>query len=306
MSPVLALIIANIIWGTASPIFKFALLNIPPFTLAFIRFFFAALLILPFAINKRQYVSQRQFLTICLGAFFGITLNIAFFFLALPKTNSINAPMIASSQPIFLFIFSIFFLKEKFHINVLIGILISFIGVLIIIISPLFINQGMTLLQKETALEGNIFLIIATCGSLLQVLIIKKVLREVNYHVVTYISFVVGALTFIPLMLPELQKWSFSQLNVNGWTGVIFGILFSSTLAYGLYMYGFSKTEAQDIGVFSYIDPVAAFIVAIPLLGEYPTSFFFVGSFCIFVGIILAEGRLHWHPLHKIRRHIKG
>lgn len=40
MSPFVALVIANIIWGGASPIFKYALQNIPPFTLAFIRFFF--------------------------------------------------------------------------------------------------------------------------------------------------------------------------------------------------------------------------------------------------------------------------
>ena len=40
MNPILALIITNVIWGAASPIFKLALTNIPPFTLAFIRFFY--------------------------------------------------------------------------------------------------------------------------------------------------------------------------------------------------------------------------------------------------------------------------
>ena len=102
MNPVLALIITNVIWGAASPIFKFALENIPPFTLAFIRFFFAALLVSPLAIMHRQKTTGTQLLEICLGAFFGISINIAFFFLALPKTNSINAPIIASAQPIFL------------------------------------------------------------------------------------------------------------------------------------------------------------------------------------------------------------
>ncbi len=302
MNPVVALIVANIIWGAASPIFKFALLNIPPFTLAFIRFFFAALLFLPFAIYNRQNVTPKQFLAICIGSFFGITVNISLFFLALPKTDSINAPIIASASPIFLFIFSIIFLKEKFHPKVFWGIIISFIGVLSIIISPLLLNHGTTMVQKEAALEGNLFLIIATCGSLFQALIIKKVLKKVHHYVANYISFVFGALTFIPFMIPELQRWSFSQLDIHGWLGIIFGVFLSSALAYGLYMYGLSKIEAQEIGIFSYIDPVIAVLLAIPLLGEYPTPIFFIGSLCIFVGIMVAEDRLHWHPLHKIRK----
>ena len=209
--------------------------------------------------------------------------------------------MIASSQPIFLFLLSVFFLKEKPKSKVFWGILISFIGVLAIIISPLLFNHGISNLQKETAFEGNMFLVIATLGAVFQSVIWKKVLKEVNHFVVSSVSFLFGAMTFIPFMIPELQHWSFSQLNVNGWTGIIFGVIFSSALAYGLFMYGISKISAQEIGVFSYIDPIAAIVIAIPLLGEYPTPIFFIGSLCIFIGIIIAEGRLHWHPFHKIK-----
>ena len=301
MNPVIALIITNTIWGAAAPIFKFALGNIPPFTLAFIRFFFAGILFLPFVLFRTYSITKKQLFEICLGAFFSITINISFFFLALPKTDSINAPIIASSQPIFLFLLSILLLKEKFHKKVFLGILVSFIGVLVIILSPLFLNHGSTLIQKEVALEGNLFLVIATFGAITQAIIIKNVLKEVNHFIVSCISFLFGSLTFIPLMIPELQKWSFSQLNVQGWTGIIFGIFFSSALAYGLFMYGISKLDAQEIGIFSYIDPVIAVLLAIPLLGEYPTPIFFLGTSFVFLGIILSEGRLHWHPFHKIR-----
>lgn len=305
MNPVVALIITNIIWGAAAPLFKFALENIPPFTLAFIRFFFAGILFLPFVLFRNYTLTKKQLFQICLGAFFSITINISFFFLALPKTDSINAPIIASSQPIFLFILSILFLKEKFHKKILWGISVSFIGVLIIILSPLLLNHQTTLLQKETALEGNLFLVIATFGGITQAIIIKKVLKEVNHFVVSCISFLFGAITFVPLMIPELQRWSFSQLNGQGWTGIIFGVFFSSALAYGLFMYGISKLDAQEVGIFSYIDPVIAILIAIPLLGEYPTPIFFIGTLFVFLGIILAEGRLHWHPIHRIKNYLK-
>lgn len=302
MNPVVALIITNLIWGAAAPIFKYALENIPPFTLAFIRFFFAGILFLPFVLFRKYTISKRQLFSICFGAFFSITINISFFFLALPMTDSINAPIIASSQPVFLFLFALFFLKEKLHKNILRGILISLMGVLIIILSPLLSNHGTTIIQKDSALVGNLFLMVATFGAVMQTIIFKKILKEVKSTVVTSISFFFGSFTFLPFMTFELQKWSFSQLNGAGWVGIIFGVVFSSAIAYGLFIYGISKLEAQEVGIFAYIDPVVAVVLAIPLLGEYPTPSFFIGSIFVFIGILIAEHRLHWHPFHRIRK----
>jgi drug/metabolite transporter (DMT)-like permease len=302
MNPIVALIIANIIWGAASPIFKFALTNIPPFTLAFIRFFFAGLIFLPFILFKDYSITKKQLLTICLGAFFAITVNISFFFLGIQMTTSINAPVIGSSQPIFILLFAILFLKEKFHKRTLVGILTSLAGVLIVILSPLWMNHGTTLAQKDVALVGNLFLVLATFGAIMQAIIFKKVLKEVDSLVVTCLSFLFGAFTFIPFMVPELNTWSITQLNSAGWTGILFGVFLSSAAGYGLYLYGVSKLEAQEVGIFTYIDPVAAVILAVPLLHEYPTPSFFIGSFFVFLGILIAEKRLHWHPIHKIHR----
>ena len=302
MNPVLALIITNLIWGAAAPIFKLALQNIPPFTLAFIRFFLAGLIMFPFGWIYWQKISWKLFLTILVGAFFAITINIGFYFLALPKTASINAPIIGSSQPIFLYLLSIFVLKEKPHRRVLWGIILSFIGVITIILSPLFLDGGLTLLSKETALEGNLLLVCATFGALLNALIFKKILKIVNHFQVTAISFLFGAISFFPLMLPELNNWSFNQLDYRGLVGIIFGVFFSSTIAYSLFNYGISKINAQEVGIFSYIDPIIAVLLAIPLLHEYPTPFFYVGTIMIFGGIVIAEGRIHYHPLHLLRR----
>lgn len=140
MNPILALIIANIIWGGASPIFKFALENIPPFTLAFVRFFFASFFFLPFIFKYRSQMTWKNIWQICLTSFFGITLNIAAFFLGLKRTESINAPIIASAGPVFIFLLSVVFLKEKANRKLFGGMLIALLGVLVIILSPIFLE----------------------------------------------------------------------------------------------------------------------------------------------------------------------
>jgi drug/metabolite transporter (DMT)-like permease len=100
-------------------------------------------------------------------------------------------------------------------------------------------------------------------------------------------------------MYIELQQWSFALLDLRGWIGIVFGVIFSSAIAYTLYNYGISKLDAQEVGIFSYIDPVIAVLLAIPLLQEFPTFYFYAGTFLVFLGIVIAEGRIHWHPLHK-------
>ncbi len=299
MNPILALVIANIIWGAAAPIFKFSLTNIPPFTLGFLRFFIPVILLLPFMRGfKPLSLNPKDWLEIVLGSFFGITINIAFFFLALQKTQSINAPIIASSGPVFLYILSVLFLKEKARLRVFIGMCFALIGVLLIILSPVLFD-GKTFAMGE--IEGNVFLVISTLGAVLHPLLYKNILKKVDVMKITCLGFLIGSLSFLPMVFGELQSWSPMMLDAKGIIGIIFGAFFSSFAAYSLYNYGLSKINAEEIGLFTYIDPIIAVLIAIPLLGEYPTAHFFLGALLVFGGIFFAEGRIHWHPLHKLK-----
>ena len=298
MNPIVALIIANIIWGAASPIFKFSLENIPPFTLAFIRFFFASFLFLPFTLKYLKQLTRKNIFEIVVSSFFGITVNISAFFLGLAKTTSINAPIIASAGPVFIYLLSLIFLKEVMNRKVLLGMIIALLGVLFIIFSPILFD-GNSFQFGE--FQGNLLFLIATLGAVFNTILNKDILRKVHPLPLTYVGFIFGAFTFLPFMLGELQSWNFSQLDMKGWTGIIYGILLSSAIAYFLFNYAMSKLNAQEVGIFTYIDPVAAIIIAIPLLGEVPSVYFVAGSMLVFGGIFIAEKRIQWHPLNKLK-----
>lgn len=300
MNPILALVIANIIWGMAAPIFKYSLTNIPPFTLAFLRFFLAALIFIPFInVSSIKEIKSSDWMKLILASLTGITFNISFFFMGLLRTDSINAPIIASSGPLFLFILSVLFLHEKPKLNVIAGMVVSFAGVLVIVLSPLIMNGGMKDLGK---VEGNMFYILATISSVIMPLILKDLLRRISIYTVAFITFLISSLTFLPFMINEFNSWSFSDLAFAGVIGIIFGALLSSGLAYYLFYYGLGKIPAQEIGVFTYIDPVVAVLIAAPLLNEYPDLFFFLGSVLVFGGIYLSEGRIHYHPIYRLIR----
>ncbi|MDP3987708.1 MAG: DMT family transporter [Candidatus Levybacteria bacterium] len=294
---ILALILANFIWGAASPIFKWSLTNIHPFTLAFLRFFIPTLILFPFAATQLK-VKREHWLNLFLLAIFGITLNISFYFMGLEKTDAINAPMIATSGPIFLLICCLLFLKEKINRKIVSGTLIGFLGVLLIILQP-FLEKG-----HDGSIVGNLFLVIATIAGVLHIVHAKKIMPYYSATTVTFWAFLIGSLTFLPMLVFESQRVGFlPNLSLPGIVGIVFGAIFSSLIGYFVYHWSIKTLFAQEVGIFAYIDPIIAVIIAIPLLGEIPTPIYVLGSIFVFAGIFIAEGRLPYHPLHKWREH---
>ncbi len=301
MSGVIAILIANVIWGAAPPIFKYALTDIPPFTLAFIRFFVAGLIILPFMLKKSSNLKGKYLMHIVLGGIWGISISIAFFFLGLQRAPSINVHIMGALGPIVLYILSLIILKEKPHPQIIKGMLISLIGVGVIIFAPI-LKAGImhdTSYPASSQIIGNVFFILSMLGGVIVIIHNKKVVAKVDPFTITGIQFFVGALSFYPFMINELQTWSFTELTSTSWIGIIYGVIFSSAIAYFMFNYALTKLSAQQIGVYSYIMPVIAVLVAIPLLKEFPDFFFILGAVFVFIGMFISERHPHYRKMHK-------
>ena len=146
---VLSLIIANIVWGAAFPIFKWSLNDVPPLTFAFLRLFFGGIVLLPFVLHRIK-IKRADVLYLTLMSIVGVTIPIALLFLGLERTASLNAPIIFSSAPVVLLAISFFYLKEKVKERVIVGTVISLLGVFIVIFQPV-LKEGF----GGTSLLGN-------------------------------------------------------------------------------------------------------------------------------------------------------
>jgi drug/metabolite transporter (DMT)-like permease len=294
----LALIIANIIWGAAAAIFKLSLQNIPPFTLAFWRFFLGAIIILVFIGKKVSLplANRRDGILLFLYGFLGITVNIIFFFWGLQLTYSINSPVISSAQPIITLFLALFILHERFKLKKFLGMMLGTLGILVIVIEPLLIRG------VDGSILGNIYLVIATLAAVGQTIVGKKIVSKYNPWAFTFWAFLVGAASFLPLAFYEYTRIPhlYALLDWRGIMGVAYGAIFSSTLGYGLFAWGLSKISATDTAMFAYVDPVVGTVMGALLLREPITIPFLGGAILIFGGIFLAEGRIHYHPIRKL------
>lgn len=293
---ILALILANIIWGAAFPIYKWALKDLQPFTFGFLRFFFASLLLLPFVANK-LHIEKKDIRQLLLLGLLGVTGEIGFLNLGLLYSASINAPVVGSAAPVFLIVGGVLFFKEKIKSKVVLGTLVSLTGVLVVVLRPVF-ERGL-----DVSLLGNLLFVLHTIANISYTLILHKIAKKYDILTLSFWTFFIGSLGFLPFVGHELMNHPLtSQLTMQGLIGLLYGIILSGAIGYSCFAYGLKYILASDVGVFMYVDPIVSVMVAVPLLGEQITFYFIIGSLLVFAGIFIAEGRLHYHPFHLLAR----
>lgn len=290
-SAIVALILASVIWGAASPIFKWSLETTGPFTLAFLRFALSTILLLPFVYHSLK-IAREDIVEFLIMAFFGITLNIGMFFLGLEYTRSINAPLIGSSAPLFVVLISIFFLHQRVQVKTIAGSVVGLLGVLLIILQPI-LESGV-----DGSLVGNLLLMGAMFTGIIHLLVAHTIRKKYSAITITFYSFLFGSLTFLPLMGNEIVKDGFPALSGPFLIGVAYGAILASALAHYLYYAAMRYLQSSEVSLFAYIPPVIAILVAIPLLGESINALYVLGGILVFLGLYIAEAHIHYHPFH--------
>ncbi len=289
---ILAVALCTIIWSAAAPIFKWSMQTTPPFTLLFFRFFIATLIMLPL-VWKRMDIKFEDFYKIFLLAITGITFNIGLFYLGLSLTQSINAPIIASTMPVFLIIGSIIFLHEIPKTKTIFGTVVSLIGVLIIIFRPI---DHLSLIGLIT---GNFYFILSVFSLACYTIFLKWLKPPYPSSTIIFWMFLIATMTFFPLFVNEAKATqSLSHLDFQGSFGILYGAIFSSIFGQIFYNYSVKQLSSAEIGLFTYLGPVVTALVALPLLHEQITFEYLLGAVFVFLGLFIAEVKFRYHPFH--------
>lgn len=301
--PIIALLIAHAIWGINFVVAKVTLQEFPVYTLAFLRFALASLLLAPFfwAENTKNLPQGKKFKIdkkdlprlVAIGIFI-ITINITFFFLGMERTTAISASVLTLIVPIVSVIIGWAFLKEKVFTVNLLGIFLGLIGALAVIGLPQIILGNFS---AETML-GNLFIIIASISFVIGASLSRKMLKIYPSMIVTAFAFLVGVVTFfIPTILEYIDNpsWPY-QVTLLGILGLTYMTLLSSISAYFLFEWGLSKTSLLDADLFQYLEPFLASGLAVLVLGERVSFSFVIGAVLIALGV-------YWGTLGKESHH---
>lgn len=288
--------INTLTWGLALIIVKPSLSDTTPFRFLLYRFILAALCSFPILLYYWPKVRQKiqSFKKILLVEFFGTTLALGLLYLGLARTSAIEASFLTTTTPIFVVLAGVFYLREKEEKKEMAGLLLAFLGTLLLTLIPVILNGSAI---QQLSLKGNMLIILQNIATAIGMILAKKHYNKLPKLFVTGIGFYVGIISFLLLSLLELNfslpnLWSAITTDLQQRSVLIasgYMAIFGSIIGLTAYIKGQDGIEASEASLFWYLQPLVFIPAGYFLLNESIHPLQVVAILLILCGVFIAE-----------------
>jgi drug/metabolite transporter (DMT)-like permease len=271
------------LWGSAFIAGKYAVVSFEPATIAFLRFFFAALILFPLMwITQKNRVKPtwKDLGLFALLGLTGITIYNICFFMASKYATVIKSSLFIAINPVLITLLSHYFLKEKIGKKHIIGMIVALFGVVIIITN----GQLMRIVQLDFQFIDLVLLMAVITWSLYSVLG-KVALQKFNAVVSTTYAIGFGTLFLVPFVIGELSVEVLTNATPSAWIAVLHMSVFVTVVSFILYYNGIKEIGAAKASVFINVMPLSAVILATVMLGEVFTLPYILGAIFVIGGV---------------------
>ncbi len=274
-----------IFWGGSFLVVKYMASEITAVDLGFLRFLIATPLMLLYCIftKKLEVPSRRQIPSLVVLGLTGVTFLYLFQFVGIRLTNASTASVLINTNVIFITVLSFVFLHERTTVRQVVGVALSFGGVVGVVFSNISISQ--LNFSNSFFLGCLLMLLSALCWAVYSV-VGKQLLRSMNNLTVTTYAFLLGTILYLPFVFRSIPG-ALSVLSFSGWLAVLYLGLFCSIFCYLGWYNALSKIDAGRAAVFLNVIPLSAIGLSV-VVGELITPLFLVGAVLIVYGVHLA------------------
>lgn len=285
--PSLEALFAVAVWGASFIATKVVLRDISPVTIVWMRFAMGVL-ILGIAVTARKQfalLNRGEWPYFALLGFLGITFHQWLQSNALQTSEASTTAWIVTTTPVFMAILGWFVLRERLGWVKIIGILVAFIGVLVIVYDGDL--SGISL--RSFGKPGDILILVSAINWTVFSVLSRRGLKN---HPATFMMFYVMLLGWLltSILFFATQRVSEIQnLTAGGWVGLAFLGIFCSGLAYIAWYDALQTLGAAETGVFLYIEPLVTVVVAFFMLSETITLASLLGGGIILLGVWLVN-----------------
>jgi drug/metabolite transporter (DMT)-like permease len=282
----LLLILVALVWAVSFIVVNIATEEIDPIQLGFLRFLIATPLMTLILIirNKNLIIPLKELPSLAILGLTGVTFLYVFQFIGIDYTNAATAAVLINTHVIFIAVLSAVFLKEQFSFRKSTGIVLSFIGVIGVILATTPFEK---ITLDNTFFIGSLLMLLSAFCWATYSIIGKRLLARYDAFTITTYAFILGTLFYLPLTLPTLIP-TIQHITVNGWTAILYLAVICSVFGYVAWYYALDKTEASQAAVFLNFIPVFTIIMS-AILFEVPTVFFLAGAILIIYGVYLTQ-----------------
>lgn len=277
------LIITVFFWGTSFIFVKIGLEEVPPVTLALLRFAIAIPLL--FALMHRSGSKsptdgrEREWGPLLFLGFTGVTMYHLFQNVGMGYTSASESSVIIASNPVFIALFGRILLGERLSKAKAAGIIIAFCGVVLVVVRDGIAFSSSSFLGDVICL-GSVFSWVAY-----SLYTKKRLLRSSPLEITAYSS-LFGTIFLAPIAVAA-EGLAIPALPAS-WISIIVLGVFSSALGYLLWNRALSEIAASEAGMYLFLIPIIASVSAFLFLGERLDLLFFAGSALVITGLILS------------------
>lgn len=206
--------------------------------------------------RKAESVTQKDHWHLIKCAFFGTAINQYFFFKGLSLTTPIHASLIMTLTPVAVLLVAAFLGHEKFTKRKILGVFIGLLGVLL-----LLTKDGISL--EEGTFTGDLFILLNASTYATYLVIVKPLMKKYHHYTVLKWVFLYGAVMMVPVGLQQLLSADWHSFPGLTWWSLAYVVLATTFLVYLLNAWALRFVDSSVVGIFIYLQPVFATIVAL-------------------------------------------
>ncbi len=290
LNPYLLLMLATIFWGANVVVGRGMVgTEMPPVALSFWRWTLATLILIPFAgptLWRQRAIVRAHFWWLVFMAIIGVAIFNTLLYIALTMTTAVNASLINGFVPAATAVAAWLILREKVSVLGSVGLLISFVGVVVILAH----GEISVLLGFQFNL-GDLLMLPAIGTWAIYTALLRFRPKDFDPLAFTLFTFFVGNLFVAVAYGFEISQGHTFSLNLKTLSAIGYVGLFPSLLAYVFWNRAVVEVGPNRASAFYYLLPAWGSFFAVIFLGEPFQFYHTAGIALIFAGVYLATGR---------------
>lgn len=210
--------------------------------------------------TKKESVPAKDLVKLFFASLFAIVLNQGSFIIGVSLTSPSDASIITTSMPLWAMVLSAFILKEAITGLKLLGIGFGAAGALTLILNS---ANGVQTSNSDTAIYGDLLVLFAQFSYALYMVLYKNFVSRYSLVTIMKWMFTFAFICTMPFSFQDFVDTTWTDLGLLETGGLFFIVFFATFVSYILCIVGLKRLSPTITGMYNYVQPIVACIVAI-------------------------------------------
>lgn len=258
------MLVANSMWGLMAPLAKFVMIGgaVSSLVMTDLRVFGAMILFWIFSFfQKPEHVGHKDLMKLFVASLLAIVFNQGSYIFGVGMTSPVDASIITTSMPLIAMILAAIFLKEPITSKKILGIAVGASGALLLILGSS--QASGTTVKGDNPLLGDVFVLLAQCSYAFYFVLFKNFVTKYSAVTVMKWMFTYAFICLLPFSYSSLLATDWLALDGARIASILFVVVGATFLSYILIIVGQKNLRPTVAGMYNYIQPLVATIVAI-------------------------------------------